>query len=75
MGKETNKTQTIDINGVTHNLDDLSPEQVELVKHVLSLDNKIQNAQFTMTELQGGRAFFMGQLEMALEKEPEAEAA
>jgi len=28
-----------------------------------------------MTELQGGRAFFMGQLEMALEKEPEAEAA
>jgi len=67
MGKETNKTQTIDINGVTHNLDDLSPEQVELVKHVLSLDNKIQNAQFTMTELQGGRAFFMGQLEASLD--------
>jgi len=41
----------------------------------MDLDRKLNSAQFNVTQLQGGRAFFMQQLEMALEKEPEAEAA
>lgn len=70
MGKQ-DKPQTIDINGVTHNVDDLTEEQVDIVNHVLSLDNKIRNNHFMMVELQMGRAGFIGQLEASL-AEPEA---
>jgi len=74
MGKETNKTQTIDINGVTHNLDDLSPEQVALVNHVMDLKNKIDRARFNLDQLEFGKQAFVERLTESLEV-PEAEAA
>ena len=75
MGKNEKTPETITINDIEYNVDDLTEEQVALVNHVMDLDRKLNSAQFNVTQLQGGRAFFMQQLEMALEKEPEAEAA
>ena len=68
MGKNENTPKTITINDVEHNVDDLSPEQIELVNHVMDLDRKLSSAQFNVTQLQGGRAFFMSQLEGSLKE-------
>ena len=68
MGKQENTPKTININDVEYNVDDLSPEQIELVNHVLDLDRKLGSAQFNVTQLQGGRAFFMSQLEGSLKE-------
>ena len=73
MGKETNKPQTLTINDREYSVDDLTPEQIELSNHVLSLDNKIRNAQFSLAQLQGGRSYFMGMLDASLEAVDESE--
>lgn len=67
MSKTQKDTQIININDTEYNVDDLSPEQVALVNHVMDLDRKLNSARFNVTQLEGGRMFFMNQLEIALE--------
>ena len=68
------KPQTVTINDVEHNVDDLSEQQVLLVNHVADLDRKINTTQFQLDQLQVGRKAFMDMLTEAMEA-PAEEAA
>lgn len=57
---------SITINGKTYKEDMLTDEQKALVNHVINLDQKIANQVFQLEQLQGGKAYFMAQLEAAL---------
>ena len=70
--KKEKEQQSVVINDVEYEPEDLSEEQVMLVNHVADLDRKIQGSMFNVDQLQGGREFFMKKLEEAL-KDEEAE--
>jgi hypothetical protein len=70
MAKE--KT-VITIDEIEYTEDQLSDEAKVCINHIGSLDQKIGSAQFNLTQLQGGREFFMARLKAELEVEPEAE--
>ena len=74
MGKNEKTLETITINDVEYNVDDLSPEQVALVNHVMDLKNKIDRARFNLDQLEFGKQAFVERLTESLEV-PEAEAA
>ena len=57
---------SININGKTYTEDQLTDQQKALVNHVINLDQKIANQVFQLEQLQGGKAYFMAQLEAAL---------
>ena len=71
---KTEKEQTVVINDVEYQLSDLDEKQVMLVNHVADLDRKIQQSMFNLDQLQGGRTFFMTQLEEALEEDDDDSA-
>ena len=62
------KTQTIVIDDVEHNLDDMTDEQKMLVNHCLDLDRKISSASFALDQLRVGKDAFVKMLKDALEK-------
>ncbi len=69
------KKDTVMINDKEYSQDDLSEKQIMLVNHVADLDRKIQGSAFNLDQLNGGRNFFMTELEESLNgKEPEPEA-
>ena len=67
--KKQKEQQTVVINDVEYKPEDLNEEQVMLVNHVADLDRKIQGSMFNLSQLQGGREFFMKKLEEALENQ------
>ena len=71
MGKDTNKPQTITIDGVDHQLDDFTDQQRILLEHVADLDRKLNSARFSVDQLQVGRDAFFRMLKDALEAKPE----
>jgi len=73
--KETEKQQTVVINGEEHNVADLSQDQVVLLNHVADLENKIRQISFNLEQANGGRNYFMGLLTASLsaKAEPVAE--
>ena len=70
----TEEKKVITIDDVEYTEDQLSDESKVCINHIGSLDQKIGSAQFNLTQLQGGREFFMARLKVALEiTEDEAE--
>ena len=65
------KTQTIVIDDVEHNLDDMTNEQKILVNHCLDLDRKIASTQFNLDQLNVGKQAFVQMLKQALETKEE----
>jgi hypothetical protein len=61
------KTQTIVIDDVEHNFEDMTDEQKLLVNHCLDLDRKISSTQFNLDQLQVGKEAFLTRLKAALE--------
>jgi hypothetical protein len=61
------KTQTIVIDDVEHNLDDMTDEQKMLVNHCLDLDRKISSTQFNLDQLRVGKDAFVKMLKDSLE--------
>ena len=72
---KTQKDQTVTINDITYNVNDLSPEAIACVNHVADLDRKLSSARFNVDQLEGGRAFFMQQLERQIQAMDKAETA
>ena len=74
MAKKENKAkeQTVSIDGVEYKTSDLSQEQVSYVNHVADLTNKENSMAFNLSQIQGGRNYFMGLLKESLKngKEP-----
>ena len=64
-------TQTIVIDDVEHNLDDMTDEQKMLVNHCLDLDRKIASTQFNLDQLRVGKDAFIAMLKQSLEKKEE----
>lgn len=64
MGEDKKPIITIDDKDYTE--DDLTPEQIAMVNHVMSLDQKVKSAEFNLTQLQVGREAFMDRLQASL---------
>ena len=67
MAKKQKEEPKVSIEGKEYKVSDLTPEQVDMVNHVADLDNKLRSAQFNITQLQGGRNFFMDMLNKSLD--------
>ena len=67
----TEDKKVIMIDDVEYTEDQLSDEAKACINHIGSLDQKIGSASFNLTQLQGGREFFMAKLKAALEAAPE----
>ena len=63
--------QTITINNVDYQEDQLTDEQKVLINHVADLDRKIGSTRFNLDQLQVGRDAFMNMLTASLKKETE----
>lgn len=61
------KTQTIVIDDVEHNFEEMTDEQKLLVNHCLDLDRKISSTQFNLDQLQVGKDAFLARLKASLE--------
>mgnify|MGYP003641025245 FL=1 len=68
------KTNTITINGVDHNYDDLNDTQKVFLEHTADLERKMRSAQFNLDQLKIGREAFLNMLTKSLEA-PAQEAA
>jgi hypothetical protein len=56
------KEQTVNIDGTTHKVSDLSKEQVQLVNHVTDLDRQLAQLGMSGEQAQVSRNHFMGLL-------------
>tara|TARA_B100000497_G_C7524427_1_gene318483 strand:+ start:462 stop:680 length:219 start_codon:yes stop_codon:yes gene_type:complete len=63
----TEDKKVITIDDIEYTEDQLSDEAKGCINHIQSLDQKIGSAQFNLTQLQGGREFFMARLKAELE--------
>jgi len=73
MAKDEKKTITV--NGETHNVDDLTNEQIAMVNHITDLDRKLSSARFNVDQLMVGREAFVNMLSSSLEAAPQEVAA
>lgn len=71
MAKDEKKTITV--NDQTHNIEDLSEQQVAMVNHLQDLERKISNARFNVDQLSVGREAFIRLLEESLNEPVAAE--
>ena len=65
------KTTPIVIDDKEYTFEDMTAEQQEMVNHVADLDRKMNSARFNMTQLEGGRKFFIDMLKESLANTPE----
>jgi hypothetical protein len=65
------KTTPIVIDDKEYTFEDMTAEQQEMVNHVADLDRKLQSTRFNMTQLEGGRKFFIDMLKESLANTPE----
>ena len=64
------KTTPIVIDDKEYTFEDMTAEQQEMVNHVADLDRKLQSTRFNMTQLEGGRKFFIDMLKESLADTP-----
>ena len=64
--KENQQKPTLELNGVEHDIENMSDEQKIMINHVSDLDRKISSAQFNLNQLQVGREAFVKMLEDSL---------
>jgi len=69
MAKDEKKTITV--NGETHNVDDLTNEQIAMVNHITDLDRKLSSARFNVDQLMVGREAFVDMLTRSLAQKAE----
>ena len=66
---EKKEKNTIVIDDVEHNFEDLTNEQQIIVNHIADLQRKIQSSEFNLQQLSFGKDAFVNALKEALEKE------
>lgn len=65
------KTTPIVIDDKEYTFEDMTAEQQEMVNHVADLDRKLSSTRFNMTQLEGGRKFFIDMLKESIADTPE----
>lgn len=68
--KEKQQKPTLELNGVEHDIENMSDEQKIMINHVSDLDRKISSAQFNLNQLQVGREAFVSMLQESLTTQP-----
>ena len=63
---ETKKPQIVTIDGVEHDANTFTEQQVVLLNHCVDLDRKINSTQFQLQQLQVGKDSFLKLLKDAL---------
>ena len=53
------KSQIVTIDGVEHDANTFTPEQINLLNHCIDLDRKINSTQFQLQQLQVGKDSFL----------------
>ena len=71
MGEK--KTNPVIIDEVEYQFEDMKPEQQAMVNHLIDLDRKIGNTQFSLDQLNVGKQAFLTMLRESLAKPTEAE--
>jgi hypothetical protein len=69
MGEK--KPNPITIDGVEHDMNDMTQEQQMLVQHCIDLDRKISSTQFNLDQLRVGKDAFVNMLKNSLAAKPE----
>ena len=69
MGEK--KTNPVVIDDVSYEFADMKPEQQAMVNHLIDLDRKIGNMQFSLDQLQVGKQAFLNMLRESLAKKDE----
>ena len=64
MGEK--KTTPITIDDVEYVLEDMKPEQQQMVNHIADLDRKVSSTQFNLDQLQVGKQAFIDMLKRSL---------
>jgi hypothetical protein len=70
MAKDTKKTM-INLDNVDYVFEDMTPQQQTMVNHIHDLDRKIAGAQFSIEQLQVGKAAFINMLKESITKDEE----
>lgn len=60
------KTETVTIDGVEHDINDLSDNAKLMVQHIADLDRKLASMRFNMDQIQVGREAFITMLKSQL---------
>ena len=71
---ENKKPQFVTINGVEHDANTFTEQQVLLLNHCVDLDRKISSTQFQLQQLEVGKDSFLSLLKTELEKPQDTEA-
>ena len=71
MGEK--KTNPVIIDDVSYEFSDMKPEQQQMVNHLIDLDRKIGNTQFSLDQLNVGKQAFLTMLRESLAKVEVAE--
>lgn len=70
-----NTKTPVQIDGTDYQFEDMTEKQQLLVQHLLDLDRKINNAKFSLDQLQVGRDAFIQMLKQDLDATKEAQPA
>jgi restriction endonuclease S subunit len=65
MGKDTKKSPVV-VDGTEYLFEDMTPEQQQMVNHLVDLDRKIGSTQFSLYQLQVGKQAFIDMLKKSL---------
>ena len=71
MGEK--KTNPVIIDEVEYQFEDMKPEQQAMVNHLIDLDRKIGNTQFSLDQLNVGKQAFLNMLRESLAQKEEAD--
>jgi len=71
---ETKKPQIVTIDGIEHDANTFTEQQVLLLNHTIDLDRKIGSTQFQLQQLQVGKDSFLKLLKEALATTEKVEA-
>jgi len=71
---ENKKPQIVTIDGVEHDANTFTEQQILLLNHTIDLDRKIGSTQFQLQQLQVGKDSFLKLLKEALETPEKVEA-
>jgi hypothetical protein len=70
---ENKKPQLVTIDGIEHDANNFTEQQVLLLNHTLDLDRKIGSTQFQLQQLQVGKDAFLSLLKAELAKPQDVE--
>jgi len=71
---ENKKPQIVTIDGVEHDANTFTEQQILLLNHTIDLDRKIGSTQFQLQQLQVGKDAFLKMLKDDLDKPEKVEA-